>query len=134
MSPYEHQTASSSTVQRSLGHQFDYFLLRPKAGRPELANRSKYHRCRVCQLSLIERYIISTQKRNRGTHKPTGNLLAWNQEIVGKGYTFPEPNILKHVSGNGGYKAMGDYVIKAKEWKIYAWEFCCLSLQTTPFS
>ncbi len=51
-----------------------------------------------------------------------GGLLVWNQKIVGEGFTFPKPNVLTQ-KGGYGYKAMANYIIKAKEWKVFAWEF-----------
>ncbi len=63
-------------------------------------------------------YILLSLRINIGS-------LGWNIKIVGKGYTFPKPNVLEHrpQSGYGGHNAMANYVIKAKEWKVFAWEF-----------
>ncbi len=52
-----------------------------------------------------------------------GSLFVWNQKVVEKGYTFLKPNVLKHKSDYSGHKAMANYIIKATEWKVFAWEF-----------
>ncbi len=68
----------------------------------------------------IYRYIFINIKK--------GSTLVWDEGTVGEGFTFPKPNILKHGDEYDAYKAMSNYIIKAKEWKIFAWEFCLFFL------